>query len=291
MKKISLILSGGAIYGACEAAALEEFCNITDEENINVESIISTIYGSSIGSINAAAFIQYLSLRVDNPKWMSDVYRKFDISNIIKCDGLNNELSLFDRKNMWTFLREIIVSGKFSLDALKKYINELISLDMICNSNVDMRIVVTRRIHDYVIYDKDSINNLADVLSSSCSLPFIFKRGVIDNKKYSDGGIINGMPINETDKNDDVFVMHLPTIQNTTGLKRAKNSDEFNVTIINSDGKIKENYNHAKRELVIYEPTLSGGMLNPGAITNSLMIGKNDMQMAKEVIKERILRR
>lgn len=291
MRKISLILSGGAMYGACEASALEELCNITDEENIDLESIISAVYGSSIGSINAAAFIQYLGLRMDNPKWMSEVYSKFNISDMIKCDGLDNELSLFDRKNIIPFLKEIIASGKFSLDTLKDYINKMISMDIINDSNIDMRIVVTRRLHECVIYDKKSIDNLADVISSSCALPFIFKRGIIDNKKYSDGGIVNGMPISDTDKCDDIFVMHLPTFQNTLGLRRAKNSGEFNVTIINSDGKINEIYNHAKRNLVVYEPTLSGGFLNPKAIPHSLMVGKNDMQMAKDVIKERILRR
>ncbi|MEF9951284.1 MAG: patatin-like phospholipase family protein [Clostridium sp.] len=180
----ALVLGGGGAKGSYELGVYKALV----EMNINITSI----YGTSIGALNGAMFVQG---SIDRAETLWSHLRASDVMNIeskieqlLQKGGVSSTLE---------FMMHVISSGGIDITPLKNLLEDIVDEDKVRNSPIDYGIVTfsldnfkPQKLHKSEIED----GKLIDYLIASSALP-AFKKHTIDNKRFIDGAFCDNVPL------------------------------------------------------------------------------------------------
>ncbi|MEG0641779.1 MAG: patatin-like phospholipase family protein [Clostridium sp.] len=196
----SLVLGGGGAKGSYELGVFKAL----NEMDVNITSI----YGTSIGALNGAMFVQGDINRAE--KLWSEI-KASDIMDI----GENIEALLQKGgiSSILEFMMHIISSRGLVITPFRRLLEEIIDEEFIRNSPINYGIV-TFSLEDFkaVKLQKTDIpeGKLIDYLLASSALP-AFKKHTIDNKIFIDGAFCDNLPISLAidDKANNIIVVDI----------------------------------------------------------------------------------
>jgi NTE family protein len=191
---VALVLAGGGGKGAYHIGvwkALREF---------GVDKNISAVAGTSVGSLNAALFMQgdydlaeKIWLTLSHDKLLTVSPNKI-VTTLV---GLGFG-SIFSMSQILGFATMFSQHGVFSRDGMKQIINDNLNSEYISSSNItgfatccELPFFSTT----YFSLNNCSSNRLQSILLASSALPIIYGAEEIDGNKYVDGGLRDNLPI------------------------------------------------------------------------------------------------
>lgn len=176
--KTALVLSGGGARGAYEAGVIKAL------NELNVRCDIVT--GVSIGSINAACYIQ------GNLDLLFKLWKNINYKSVFDCKEVpNNKKDL--RKN---YIKAAKNKGIEPIN-LKKILIENLDINKIYESNIDFGLITVKyKEKEKVELTKKEIDKkkFVDYLIASSTIFPVFEKKKIDNVEYVDGGYITSIP-------------------------------------------------------------------------------------------------
>lgn len=188
-KNIGIVLEGGGARGAYQIGSIKALI----ENNISY----SAICGTSIGAINGA-FVAQGDFDKIYEMWQSMSYKDlFDVDeNYIK-KAINMDINFNVIKYLSKMLNKVIKEKGLDTAKMKNIISNNISEEKLRKSKVKFGLV-TFCISDMkpqeLLIDEIPEGKLLDYLLATSNLP-VFKRQIIDNKKYLDGGAWDNCPV------------------------------------------------------------------------------------------------
>lgn len=223
-KEYGLVLAGGGTKGSYQVGCLKAL----KELNIPITSVV----GSSIGSINAALFVQ------GDINLLESLYNSVQMENILKLsdkNGLKVKDNLFTIKNLTKIANEYFKTQGISNEPLRKLLNKYIDVNKIYRSKKDFGMMTydLGKKTGLPLFKKDfSRDKLIDYILASACFP-IFKPQKIDDKLFLDGGLYDVMPANMLiDKGyKNIILIDVAGI----GFFKKTNRDDINYKIIKPD--------------------------------------------------------
>lgn len=178
-----LVFAGGGVRGSYELGVWKAL------EEMNIQ--ISGAAGVSIGSINAALFVQGDFDTADR------LWRNIRMEDIIKADELKSN-NLFSVRNMAGIAKEIYNNQGLDVSPLEDILHKIISEDKIRKSKMNFGLCT------YSLSDRKEIELFKEdmpkgaicdyLMASACLIGFRPRK--IGGKTFLDGGINNNMPVN-----------------------------------------------------------------------------------------------
>jgi NTE family protein len=191
---VGLVLAGGGGKGAYHIGvwkALREF---------GVDTNISAVAGSSVGTLNAALFMQG-DYDLAEQIWLSISHNKLltvspnKIVTTLVGLGLGSRFSM---SQIFEIAMMLSQHGIFSRDGMKQIIKDNLSLDYISNSSI-IGFATCCEIPflspTYFSLNNCHSNRLQSILLASSALPILYGAEEIDGCKYIDGGLRDNLPI------------------------------------------------------------------------------------------------
>lgn len=190
-KKISLILSGGAIHGAAQVGFLQAILEKYSYDDIEV------ITGTSVGSINGAMIAQR------DYETLDEIWK-----------GLHSWRDLYSK---WFFriLSGFFRGGLWNFRPTERLIQKCVDVDKLIKSPIKYFATSVNRVNEDVCYTENSEKNrdilLKQILASS-SIPFSFPPVRIGESQFVDGGVVEPIPVEKavkTAKHTKLFIILL----------------------------------------------------------------------------------
>lgn len=191
-KNKALVFSGGGARGSFQLGtwkALRAF---------ELEDEITAVYGTSVGAINGAAFVQGDYERAEHI-WRSLTYDKVFANVKI------NPNKKFSRR-FYTMARQAIVEKGLDVNPLKKLLREVLDEDRIRSSKRDYGLVVfdwTTKKPIYLRKAEIPEGQLIEYIIASASFP-MFQPHRIGNKTYIDGGVYDNRPLSFCENEESI---------------------------------------------------------------------------------------
>lgn len=185
-KEYGVVFSGGGTKGAYQVGAVKAL----KELGLNIKAVS----GASIGSINAAMFVQ------DNIDLLEELYKNIGMKDILEMSDKNamaDDANIFEFKNIKKLVGEYVKGKGISNKPLRNLLEKYIDVDKIYKSDIDfgfMTFNATNKAGKAIWKEDIRKEELIDYLLASACFP-IFKAQEIEGTKYLDGGISNNMPI------------------------------------------------------------------------------------------------
>lgn len=182
--RIGLVFSGGGSRGAYQIGVWQAL------NQLNISNYITAAYGTSVGAINSAAFIQGdldLALNIWNQLDYRKVFNNFPKDNF----------SISNRKKYIEWIKGSIVNRGLDVSPLKSIIRESISETAIRNSALDFGLVVfnlTERKPAYLTKSEIPEDQLIEYIIASATFP-VFQPHKIDDITFLDGGLYDNRPL------------------------------------------------------------------------------------------------
>ncbi len=155
-----VVLSGGAARGIAHIGILQAFV----EHKIQID-IIS---GTSAGAIAGAFF--------------SEGYSPYEI------------LDIFSKKRLYELVRiSLPRSGFFKVDGLKNILKKFLKTSSLEDLKIPLVVAATNFRDGKIAYFEKG--QLIDILLASSSIPILFEMPVINGVLYTDGGVIDNLPV------------------------------------------------------------------------------------------------
>lgn len=194
IKKVGLVLEGGGARGAYQIGAIKAL-----NEN---EFSYSAVVGTSIGAINGA-FIAQGDYEILESMWKTLSYKDlFDIDDDPILRAMSKNLDFNSVKYLSKKLGQVIKDKGINTKKMGDLISSNISEEKLRKSNIKFGLV-TFCISDMkpqeLLIDNIPKGKLNDYLLATSNLP-VFKRQVIDDKKYIDGGAWDNCPVGMLEK-------------------------------------------------------------------------------------------
>lgn len=188
-KGIGLVLEGGGARGAYQIGVMKALY----ENNIHFSAIV----GTSIGAINGAYLAQH-SFDTIYQMWSSMSFQDLfglDDKEMTKLVHKNVDFHLV--KYLSKKLNEALKNGGLDTQKMRKIMSESIEEEKIRQSEIAFGLV-TMCISDMspkelFIEDMEK-GKLIDYILATSNLP-VFKRAIVDQKKYLDGGVWDNCPV------------------------------------------------------------------------------------------------
>jgi NTE family protein len=188
-KTFGLVLEGGGAKGSYHLGAYKAMV----EEGL----IPSAVVGTSIGALNAALIAQ--------GDWdvIYDLWNNMSISKILDIDDnqieklQKNNFSIDGFKYFAKYLHKSIEDDGLDTSRIRKLLESMVDEDKLRKSSMDFGLVTISlsEMKPYELFKKEIPDGkMVDYLMASSNFP-IFKREVIDDKKFIDGGIFDNIPI------------------------------------------------------------------------------------------------
>lgn len=225
-KMRGLVLSGGGAKGAYEVGVIKALEELGFKPNI--------VAGTSIGSVNAALYIQG-GYRLLNRFWKS-----LKVEDLVG-EELPNEIINDPNKNRIEVVKKVIKDFGISSNSFYKKLKKTLNEEKIRKSTIDFGLVTfnVTKMKVEMLY-KDDIENgkLIDYIVASCSCFPALKGIVIEDSLYIDGAYGDNMPINMVIKKgaDDIIAVNLKAIGMYPIPKtKGKQKEKVKVTYIEPD--------------------------------------------------------
>jgi len=178
--KYQLVLAGGGARGSYQIGVWKAL----RELNIEIDMVI----GTSVGSINGAAFVcgafeqaEYLWKTLDMPTLFDITYDKED-----------------GEPGSVEYIESILKNKGLDTSTLKSYLEQVIDEEVLRNSPVDYALVTfsLTKMKPVILFKKDiPEGKVIDFILASSAVPG-FKKQEIDGQLYIDGGIYDNLPVN-----------------------------------------------------------------------------------------------
>ena len=193
-KGIGLVLEGGGARGAYQIGVIKALY----EKDINFSAIV----GTSIGAINGAYLAQDSFEKIYN-MWNTMSFKDlFDIDekNIKKVMNVDIDVNVI--KYLSKKLNETLKLGGLDTTKMRSIMSESIDEEKIRNSNISYGLVtmcLSDMTPEELFIEDIEEGKLIDYIMATSNLP-VFKRAVVDDKKYLDGGIWDNCPVQMLEK-------------------------------------------------------------------------------------------
>ncbi|MFT4566428.1 MAG: NTE family protein [Saprospiraceae bacterium] len=182
--RIALVFSGGGARGAFQIGAWEAL------QELGLSEYITGVYGTSVGAINGAAFVQQ---DLDLAK---EVWSKLSYNNIFA--GISEEdLSLRARKRYYKWVKDAIKDRGMDVSPLKEILRSSLKEDVLRENPVDFGLVtynLTNRSAQYLTKQDIPQGDLVEYVIASATFP-TFQPHRIEGSLYLDGGIVDNRPV------------------------------------------------------------------------------------------------
>jgi len=186
--KTALILSGGGARGSYQIGCWKAL------KDHGIE--IAGVYGTSVGSINAAA------VAMNNFELAAELWKKIDYSTVME---ISPEVeSVIQMAKAKAGIREVFMGIKLLMDGrgiditpLRRYLHSMIDEERIRRSGIDFGLVTysLSEMKPVMLYiDEIPRGMLVDYILASANYP-VFKREEFDRRKFIDGGVYINIPI------------------------------------------------------------------------------------------------
>ncbi len=191
-KNVALVLGAGGAKGYAHIGVIRAL----EEAGYNITSVAGTSMGALIGGLYAAG-------KLDEAfAWLKTLDKK----------------AIFKLADLKNISRDGIIKGEYVFAELRAIVGDVPIEDLsmpYCAISADLES------GQEVVFTK---GNLLDAVRASISMPVFFKPKVIDGRKYVDGGVVNGLPINRVARTegDVVVAINLDTYGVNTELKKKK---------------------------------------------------------------------
>jgi NTE family protein len=204
--KIALVFSGGGARGGYQIGCWKAL----EDSKIKIDGA----YGTSVGSMNAAAVAQGdLDLAIET-------WKEMDYSAVMV---VTPEIKhILDMVEKGLGLREVFRALKMALEGkgidtepLRRTLNSLVCEEKIRGSGIDVGLVTysLSEMKPLLLYlDEIPEGKLVDYILASANYP-VFKRAELDRKRFIDGGIYMNIPV-QMPKNrgfEDVILVDIGT--------------------------------------------------------------------------------
>lgn len=186
----ALVFSGGGARGAYQVGAWEAF------HQSGFDQRVVSVYGTSVGAINGAAFAQG-NLELAREIWKMISYDRV-FKNVLPPRKLKNS------RDYLQWLRLAIREKGINVEPLKKLLFDTLDETVIRNSEIDFGLVTYDLTHRKALYlRKRDIpeGKLVDYVIASSTFP-VFKVHAIEDKKYTDGGLYDNRPVRFVDSDE-----------------------------------------------------------------------------------------
>lgn len=230
--KYQLVFAGGGAKGSYQVGVWKAL------RELGIE--IDVVVGTSIGSINGAAFAN------DEFDKAYDLWTSLDTASLfdLSYDKENGEPGTSD------YLEAIIKNRGLETDRIKELLSEVIDENQLRKSPIDYGLVTFSLTHlkPLVLFKKDiPQGKLVDYIMASSAVPG-FKKQEIDYEHFIDGGVYDNMPINVL--LEEGYKNIIAVSNSAIGVYRRIQDNDANIIII-KNGNIKGgvldfNTDHAK---------------------------------------------
>lgn len=183
-KKTSLIFTGGGARGAYQLGAWKAI------KDMQLDRDITSVYGTSVGAINGAAFVQD-DFQLASSIWLELSAQKV-FADSIKIQSLENR-----RQKYLQWMKGAIQNRGLDVSPLKEILRNSIDESLIRKSSLDFGIVVfdlTKRRPRYLKKADIPQGKLVEYIIASATFP-IFRPHKIEDNIFIDGGVYDNRPI------------------------------------------------------------------------------------------------
>lgn len=169
-KKVSLVLSGGGARGIAHIGVIEEL----EKQGFEIHSVVGTSMGSLIGGVYALG-------KMDAYKnWMYSL-DKLEVFKLVD----------------FTFSKQGLIKGDRVFNKMREFIPDLNIEDLNVNYSAVATDLLNRK---EVLFEKGSIYN---AIRASTAIPTVLTPIRIEGVSYTDGGVMNNVPISHAKRIDD----------------------------------------------------------------------------------------
>ncbi|MEL6124536.1 MAG: patatin-like phospholipase family protein [Bacteroidota bacterium] len=193
-KKIALVFSGGGARGAYQVGAWEAM------EELGLLPYIGGVYGTSVGAINGAAFVQ------GDIQLTKDIWAHLDQSNVFADIPDDDDISI--RKKYYEWLKGAVLNGGMDVSPLKDRLREGLSETKIRQAEMDYGLVtfdLSARKPKYLLKSDIPKGKLVEYVIASATFP-TFQPHKIGERRYIDGGIYDNRPLHFVEQQDDINI-------------------------------------------------------------------------------------
>lgn len=183
-KKTSLIFTGGGARGAYQLGAWKAI------KDMQLDRDITSVYGTSVGAINGAAFVQD-DFQLASSIWLELSAQKV-FADSLKIQSLENR-----RQKYLQWMKGALQNRGLDVSPLKEILRNSIDESLIRKSSLDFGIVVfdlTKRRPRYMKKDDIPQGKLVEYIIASATFP-IFRPHKIEDNIFIDGGVYDNRPI------------------------------------------------------------------------------------------------
>lgn len=188
----ALVFSGGGARGAFQIGCWKAL------EEKGVDQEVGAVFGTSVGAINGAAFIQ------GDLDLAEELWRQLSFDKIFKDLEKSKKTTL--SRSFFTLARLALKEKGLNVNPLKTLLREFLDEDIIRNSPIDYGLVVFDWKNKRPIYlTKDEIpeGELIEYVIASSTFP-VFQPHRINDKIFIDGGIYDNRPLAFCENRGDI---------------------------------------------------------------------------------------
>lgn len=183
-KNIALVFSGGGSRGSYQIGVWKAL------DEIGISGQIGAVYGTSVGAINGAAFVQ------GDISYALDIWQSLTYTSVF-ADIPAKRPSFFNRRQYMEWLRGSISNKGLDVSPLKQLIRTSLDEGSIRDSGINFGLVVfdlTQMKARYLKKEEIPDGQLIEYVIASATFP-IFKPHRIENHLFLDGGVADNRPL------------------------------------------------------------------------------------------------
>lgn len=181
---IGLVFSGGGSRGSFQIGVWQALIDM------GLDHKISAVYGTSVGAINGAAFIQ------GNMQLALDIWQNINYAKVFA--NMPDELpSVSNRKLYLNWLKGAFRNRGVDVSPLKEMIRASIEEEAIRSSDLDFGLVtfdLKKRKALYLSKEDIPQDQLVEYIIASSTFP-VFQPHRIEDRLFLDGGIVDNRPL------------------------------------------------------------------------------------------------
>lgn len=181
---IGLVFSGGGSRGSYQVGVWQALIDM------GLADKISAVYGTSVGAINGAAFVQ------GNVQLALDIWQNINYAKVF-ADVPSERPRVSNRKLYLSWLKGALRNKGLDVSPLKDTIRTSLDEDLIRNSSSDFGLVtfdLKKRKALYLTKEDIPEGQLIEYIIASATFP-VFQPHRIEDRLFLDGGLVDNRPL------------------------------------------------------------------------------------------------